>query len=350
MERQKVIISEQLEKVLTEAVATCHADRSFILTDETTLALCWPIVQNYPCLKDAKPITIKAGDTHKDLESISHVWSELQRMGATRHSLLINLGGGMVTDLGGFAASTFKRGISFINIPTTLLSMVDASVGGKTGINFGGLKNEIGVFNNANCVILDTTFLQTLDEENILSGYAEMLKHGLISTEAHWTELMNFDIEKPDLKVLGDLVAKSVQVKERIVTEDPTEKGIRKALNLGHTVGHAFESLALQRNPVLHGYAVAWGLVCELYLSVAKTGFPVDKMRQMARYIFEHYGRMPITCDDYPTLLELMTHDKKNTGSNINFTLLGGIGDIRINQTATKEEIEEAVDFYREGC
>ena len=350
MERQKVIISEQLEQVLTESVATCQADRSFILTDETTLALCWPVIQNYPCVKDAKTITIKAGDTHKDLESISHVWSELQRMGATRHSLLINLGGGMVTDLGGFAASTFKRGISFINIPTTLLSMVDASVGGKTGINFGGLKNEIGVFNNANCVILDTTFLQTLDEENILSGYAEMLKHGLISTEAHWAELMNFNIESPDLKELGDLVAKSVQVKERIVTEDPTEKGIRKALNLGHTVGHAFESLALQRKPVLHGYAVAWGLVCELYLSVAKTGFPVDKMRQMARYIFEHYGRMPITCDDYPTLLELMTHDKKNTGSNINFTLLGGIGDIRINQTATKEEIEEALDFYREGC
>ena len=350
MERQKVIISEQLEKVLTESVATCQADRSFILTDETTLALCWPVIQNYPCVKDAKTITIKAGDTHKDLESISHVWSELQRMGATRHSLLINLGGGMVTDLGGFAASTFKRGISFINIPTTLLSMVDASVGGKTGINFGGLKNEIGVFNNANCVILDTTFLQTLDEENILSGYAEMLKHGLISTEAHWAELMNFNIESPDLKELGDLVAKSVQVKERIVTEDPTEKGIRKALNLGHTVGHAFESLAMQRKPVLHGYAVAWGLVCELYLSVAKTGFPVDKMRQMARYIFEHYGRMPITCDDYPTLLELMTHDKKNTGSNINFTLLGGIGDIRINQTATKEEIEEALDFYREGC
>ena len=350
MERQKVIISEQLEKVLTEAVATCHADRSFILTDKTTMALCWPVIQNYSYIKNAKTITIKAGDTHKNLESISHVWSELQRMGATRHSLLINLGGGMVTDLGGFAASTFKRGISFINIPTTLLSMVDASVGGKTGINFGGLKNEIGVFNNANCVILDTTFLQTLDEENILSGYAEMLKHGLISTEAHWVELMNFNIETPDLKELGNLVAKSVQVKERIVTEDPTEKSIRKALNLGHTVGHAFESLALQRKPVLHGYAVAWGLVCELYLSVAKTGFPVDKMRQMARYIFMHYSKMPITCDDYPTLLELMTHDKKNTGSDINFTLLGGIGDIRINQTATKEEIEEALDFYREGC
>jgi 3-dehydroquinate synthase len=308
------------------------------------------VIKDYECIEGAQEITIPAGDTNKTLESVTHVWSELQRMGATRHSLLINLGGGMVTDLGAFAASTFKRGISIINIPTTLLSMVDASVGGKTGFNFGGLKNEIGVFNNADCVILDTVFLKTMDEENIFSGYAEMLKHGLISTEEHWAELMNFDIEKPDLKELGLLVAKSVQVKERIVMEDPTEKGIRKALNLGHTVGHAFESLALQRKPVLHGYAVAWGLVCELYLSVAKTGFPVEKMRQMTRFIFEHYGRMPITCDDYPILLELMTHDKKNTGSDINFTLMGGIGDIRINQTATKEEIEEALDFYREGC
>ena len=349
MEKQKVIISEQLEQVLSKEIGRCEADHIFILTDKTTHQLCLPVIKDYNFLQGAEGITIEAGDTNKTLDSVVHVWSELQRLGATRHSLLINLGGGMVTDLGAFAASTFKRGISIINIPTTLLSMVDASVGGKTGFNFGGLKNEIGVFRNADCVILDTVFLKTMDEENILSGYAEMLKHGLISTEDHWAELMNFDIEHPNLKELGELVAKSVQVKERIVTEDPTEKGIRKALNLGHTVGHAFESLALKRKPVLHGYAVAWGLVCELYLSVAKTGFPVDKMRQMTRFIFEHYGRMSITCDDYPALLELMTHDKKNTGSDINFTLLGGIGDIRINQTATKEEIEEALDFYREG-
>ncbi len=349
MEKQKVIISEQLEQVLSKEIGRCEADHIFILTDKTTHQLCLPVIKDYNFLQGAEGITIEAGDTNKTLDSVVHVWSELQRLGATRHSLLINLGGGMVTDLGAFAASTFKRGISIINIPTTLLSMVDASVGGKTGFNFGGLKNEIGVFRNADCVILDTVFLKTMDEENILSGYAEMLKHGLISTEDHWAELMNFDIEHPNLKELGELVAKSVQVKERIVTEDPTEKGIRKALNLGHTVGHAFESLALKRKPVLHGYAVAWGLVCELYLSVAKTGFPTEKMRQMTRFIFDHYGRMPITCDDYPTLLELMTHDKKNIGTSINFTLLGGIGDIRINQTATKEEIEEALDFYREG-
>ena len=254
----------------------------------------------------------------------------------------------MVTDLGGFAASTFKRGIQYINIPTTLLSMVDASVGGKTGINFNGLKNEIGVFNNAASVILDTQFLRTMDRENILSGYAEMLKHGLISDERMWAELLTFDVEEPDLKELGRMVAESVAVKQRIVTDDPTEQGIRKALNLGHTIGHAFESLALQRKPVLHGYAVAWGLISELYLSAIKTGFPTDKMHQTVNFIKEHYGKMSITCDDYPTLLELMTHDKKNVAGIINFTFLGNIGDIRINQTANKQEIYEALDFYRE--
>jgi 3-dehydroquinate synthase len=226
--------------------------------------------------------------------------------------------------------------------------MVDASVGGKTGINFGGLKNEIGVFNNADCVILDTEFLKTLDQENILSGYAEMLKHGLIDCEKHWAEILG-DLENIEhLEKLSTLVAQSVAVKQRIVTEDPTEKGLRKALNLGHTAGHAFESLALERTPILHGYAVAYGLVVELYLSCIKTGFPTDKMRQTVQFIKEHYGKMAITCDDYPHLLELMHHDKKNEGSAINFTLLAGIGDLRINQTATEEEIKEALDFYRE--
>ena len=350
MEKQKVIISTKLENSVASAVGECERDRTFILVDETTERLCLPLVAGFDCVRDAQVITIGATDQNKTLDSLSHVWTELQRGGATRHSLMINLGGGMVTDLGGFAASTFKRGLNYINIPTTLLAMVDASVGGKTGINFGGLKNEIGVFSCAKSVILDTTFLKTMDHENICSGYAEMLKHGLIANEDMLAELLNFDLDVIDYYQFSRMLADSVQVKERIVDEDPTEQGIRKALNLGHTIGHAFESFAMKSmKPVLHGYAVAYGLVCELYLSCAKTGFPVDRMRQVVRFINENYGKLPVTCDDYPTLLELMTHDKKNVGDTINFTLLGGVGDIRINQTATKEEICEALDFYREG-
>ncbi|MBR7031931.1 MAG: 3-dehydroquinate synthase [Prevotella sp.] len=348
MSPQKVIIADSLEQTLTQAIGECEHDRIFLLADETTQKACVPLIADFDCLKGAQTIVIGATDTHKTIESLAHVWEELGKGGATRHTLLINIGGGMVTDLGGFAASTFKRGINYINIPTTLLSMVDASVGGKTGINFRGLKNEIGVFNNAASVILDTRFLRTLDQENILSGYAEMLKHGLISNEQMWAELLNFEVEAPDFGLLQRMVEESVAVKQRIVTEDPTEQGIRKALNLGHTAGHAFESFALRKHPILHGYAVAYGLICELYLSAVKTGFPSDKMHQTVSFIKAHYGKMTITCDDYPTLLELMTHDKKNTAGIINFTLLGGIGDIRINQTATQEEIYEALDFYRE--
>lgn len=350
MDQQKVVISQHFEQSLSQVLAECSYDRLFVLVDETTERCCLPVLSSHlsPLTSHHSIITIGATDQHKTLDSLSHVWSELQQKGATRHSLMINLGGGMVTDLGGFAASTFKRGIHYINIPTTLLSMVDASVGGKTGINFGGLKNEIGVFNNADCVILDTEFLKTLDQENILSGYAEMLKHGLIDCEEHWAEILGNLENLENLERLASLVSKSVAVKQRIVTEDPTEKGLRKALNLGHTAGHAFESLALERKPILHGYAVAYGLVVELYLSCMKTGFPTDKMRQTVQYIKEHYGKMAITCDDYPHLLELMHHDKKNEGSAINFTLLADIGDLRINQTATEEEIKEALDFYRE--
>jgi 3-dehydroquinate synthase len=344
-----VIISTNIHDTLTQAIAAVEHDKLFLLCDETTRQLCFPLVQDIPTLAAAIPITIGATDTHKTLDTLSDVWTALSQGGGTRHSLLINLGGGMVTDLGGFAASTFKRGIAYINIPTTLLSMVDASVGGKTGINFNGLKNEVGVFSQPRTVLIDTHFLRTLDRPNILSGYAEMLKHGLISTPEHFAALLNFDLDHIDYPLLGRMVGDSVAVKERIVTEDPLEHGIRKALNLGHTAGHALESWALSRQPILHGYAVAWGLICELYLCCTKTNFPTEPMRQAVRFIREHYGILPITCDDYPELYQLMTHDKKNTADTINFTLLGGIGDIRINQTATREEIYESLDFLREG-
>ena len=393
--QQQIIISNDIEHDLATAVAESEHDRVFVLTDDTTHECCLPKVAALLAQYDAVPITIAHGDQHKTLAALGDVWTALQQGGATRHSLLINLGGGMITDLGGFAAATFKRGISFINIPTTLLAMVDAAVGGKTGINFGGLKNEIGAFADARFVIINTCFLDTLDAENLCSGYAEMLKHALISDERMWAEHVNFDLMQPDLAELQHMVAESIAVKERIVAEDPHEHGIRKALNFGHTIGHALEEFALQqaggavvsarllplarartaptkqltpggavvsarllplarartapKNTLLHGYAVAFGLIGELYMSARKAGFPTERLHQTTRFIRENYAQTEFTCNDYPTLLNLMRHDKKNTSGVINFTLLHNIGDIRINQTATDEEIREALDFIREG-
>ena len=350
---QRVIITENIKSELAIALSESDHDRLFVLVDECTKEKCWNKIKDFYSLKNAHVITIKPSDSNKTLESISHVWKELGNNGGTRHSCLINLGGGMVTDLGGFAASTFKRGINFINIPTTLLSMVDASVGGKTGINFNGLKNEIGTFCNANFVLLCTDFLTTLDSANLLSGYAEMLKHGLISNIDMLAGLLNFDVchiqDKEQRLQLSRMISDSVEVKKNIVEKDPKENGIRKALNLGHTFGHAFESWSLKRTPVLHGYAVAWGLVCELYLSHVITGFPIDTMRQTVDYIRNHYGIPPVTCDDYHELIDLMRHDKKNRGESINFTLLAEVGDIRLDQHATLDIIKEAIDFLREG-
>ena len=348
--KQKIILSKNLQADLSKAIAACQPDRMFVVTDDTTAEHCWPKIREFDALKGAHLITITASDVHKDLRSVEKIWTALQEGRATRHSCVINLGGGMVTDLGGFATSTFKRGIRFINIPTTLLAMVDASVGGKTGINYGGLKNEIGVFNDANFVILHAAFLQTLDLENLRSGYAEMLKHGLISNDKMMGELLTFDLSGDvDIQRLQGMIAVSVAVKEKVVTRDPFEQNIRKALNLGHTFGHAFESWSLNRKPVLHGYAVAYGLVCELYLSCVKCGFPTEKMRQAVRFVKEWYGQLPFTCDDYDELIALMRHDKKNLGDEINFTLLADVGDIKLNQTATMEEIKNAFDFLREG-
>ena len=392
--QQRVIISQDIEHDLAQAIAETEHDRVFVLTDDITQECCLPKVAVLFAKHNATIITIRHDDTNKTLATLTDVWTALQRGGATRHSLLVNLGGGMVTDLGGFAAATFKRGINFINIPTTLLAMVDAAVGGKTGINFGGLKNEVGAFANARYVIVNTCFLDTLDTANLCSGYAEMLKHSLISNTQMWAEHVNFDILQPDLAELQRMVAASIAVKEHIVADDPHEHGIRKALNFGHTIGHALEEFSMQQpggavvsarllplarartaptkqeapkggavvstaptkptnqtppGTLLHGYAVAFGLIGELYISARKARFPTARLHQTARFIRENYGAVAFTCDDYPTLLNLMRHDKKNTSDTINFTLLHDIGDIRINQTATDEEIREALDFIREG-
>lgn len=326
-------------------------DRLFVLTDTNTRRACWDVLKNHACMEGAELVTIGAGDEAKTVESLCHVWTELGRLQGSRRSLMVNLGGGMVTDLGGFAASTFKRGIAFVNVPTTLLAMVDASVGGKTGVNFAGLKNEIGVFSEARAVVLDTVFLSTLDTPNLRSGYAEMLKHGLISTDRHLADVLRVDLaDKACLEALTPLVEESVEVKRRIVAEDPRERGIRKALNLGHTVGHALESLAMRRGRgVLHGYAVAWGLVCELYLSVLRCGFPLATMRQVVRVVRETYGQCPLTCKDYDEIFELMTHDKKNHDGEVLCTLLAGVGDVRLDEAVRRQEVDEMLDFLREG-
>ncbi len=346
----RLFFTSALPETLQQLLAPYGKERIFVLLDEHTQSHCWPLLSHLPCLQGAETICIPSGEAHKSLPSLQQVWQRLVDGGARRTSLLLNVGGGMVCDLGGMAAATFKRGMDCINLPTTLLAMVDASIGGKTAVNFAGLKNEIGVFALPKAVVVATDFLRTLPREELLSGYAEMLKHSLLADPRQWSETLRFDMEKPDWKVLAGMIQKSVEVKRRVVEQDPKERGKRKALNLGHTVGHALESLMMEKGtPVPHGWAVAAGLVCELYLSVVEKQFPIEQMRQTVRFILERYGRLPIDCNDYPTLLQLMEHDKKNTGNGINFTLLADIGQPLVNQTVPKELIADSLDFYREG-
>ena len=347
---QKIIKSVKITDDLSSILEKIPYDKLFILTDEHTDNVCYPLIASLPIIENAKRVVIPANDSNKTIENLVHVWKFLTTNDATRHSLLINLGGGMITDLGGFAAATFKRGIAYINIPTTLLGTVDASVGGKTGINFEGYKNEIGAFYSSEYVIISAEFLNTLSQKDILSGYAEMVKHALLDSETTWDKTINFNLQQINYTALNDLVMQSVFIKQSIVEKDPFEKNIRKALNLGHTIGHAFESFALNKdNPVPHGYAIAWGLIAELYLSHKVCGFPKDTLDKVSEFIRLNYDYFLIDREDYETLYRYMIHDKKNEGNTINFTLLAGIGDIKINQTVDKELIFEALDYYRQG-
>ncbi|WP_010423654.1 3-dehydroquinate synthase [Anaerophaga thermohalophila] len=319
-------------------------DKVFVLTDEQTYRYCLPLIKDVPSITDDRTMTIRSGDDFKNIEALSSVWRFLSDKGASRHSLLINLGGGMPCDLGGFAAATYKRGIPFVNLPTTLLAMVDASVGGKTGINFNGFKNEIGVFRLAEMVLIHIQFLETLDRENLLSGYAEMLKHALIDKSETLEKLMIMGPSDITAKGLSGLVAESVLVKDRYVENDPRESGIRKALNLGHTIGHAFESLSMKKGkPVLHGYAVAWGIVAELQLAGEKLKFPSAVREKVERYITDMYGHHNFNESDFDDLYALMKHDKKNKGERINFTLLAGVGKPVIDVDCSRDEIFRAI-------
>lgn len=340
---QTLIFSNNVAKAVRELIAGMNPDKVFVVADKNTCNL-------LPVEADGR-IALAAGDDHKQLGAVESVWSMLVDGGATRRSLVVNLGGGMITDLGGFAAATFKRGIRFVNVPTTLLGAVDAAVGGKTGINFMGLKNEVGAFCEADAVVISTAFFGTLPREELMSGYAEMVKHALISDHREYARLLTVDPAEVSADEFLEMLQRSVEVKRRIVAEDPRETGLRKALNLGHTAGHALEELAMRRSrPVPHGKAVAHGLLVEMILSNMQLGFPSEEIQRYAAWLRENYGPLlTLTCDDYPELLELMSHDKKNvSASQVNFTLLRTPGTPEINCTATPAAITAALDIYRD--
>jgi 3-dehydroquinate synthase len=343
-----IVFSQRIADELRKIVKNYPTGKVFLLTDQIASGFCLPLIQEVIDEFSIRSVEIPSGEENKNIQSVGLVWDFLSKNGADRKSLLINIGGGMLTDLGGFAASTFKRGLDFINIPTTLLAQVDASLGGKTGFNFNGLKNEIGVFMEPNSVFINTEFLKTIDRENFLSGYAEMLKHGLIKSREHWDELLVYDMENIDYETLQEIIAHSVAVKEWHVLNDLREQHIRKALNFGHTVGHAFESYALYGSrPILHGFAVVYGMIVELFLSHKQCGLGIDDLNSISAWMLDKYGKFEIQECDYNALYNLMTHDKKNEGKRINFTLIPEIGRVEINVDCSKELIFEALEYYK---
>lgn len=315
----------------------------FILTDRNTYRHCLNTLGSRLFLPENVIVT-DVGETSKSLESVTAIWQTLSSRGARRNSVLVNLGGGLVTDMGGFAASCFKRGMRCINIPTTLLAQVDASVGGKTGVNLDGLKNEIGTFALPECVIIDNSFLKTLPPRQILSGFAEMLKHALLTGNEAWQELLAVDLSHPESPAFLRLIEKSVGVKKQIVDADPQEHGIRKALNLGHTVGHAIESAAIAQGVELyHGEAVVYGLMVELALSVHIAGFDTDKYHEILRFIHSIYPPyIPLATPEH--LYKLMGHDKKNDRGGVNFTLLKSMGEFTLDNYCTQAQVTAALE------
>lgn len=350
---QKLIFTTLVGTAIDELIDSLGAPQVAVVTDMNTAEMVLPILRrDSKYIDKAKIISIPSGDEHKNLDSLTEVWRQLAEMEATRSTIVVNLGGGVVSDLGGFAAATYKRGMRCINVPTTLLAAVDASVGGKTGINFNGIKNQLGAFSEPEASIISTIFFNTLPQQQILSGYAEMLKHALLENDEIFNKLLNYSPVYPlfDAYALMPLLEASVMVKARIVEQDLTDQDIRQALNFGHTIGHAFESFSYASgSPIAHGYAVAWGMVAELVLSHMILGFPSDKLHAYAAYVRKNYGAFAIDCKDYPALLAAMRQDKKNASADaVTFSLLENVGIPRIGQTATDEQITAALDIYRD--
>ena len=343
-----VFFKEKAYEKLNLFFSQNHFSKLFILVDSNTHEFCLPyFLSKLNSDLEMEIIEMEPGEETKNLETCQSIWNVLSELGGDRKSLLINLGGGVVTDLGGFVAAAFKRGISFINVPTTLLAMVDAAVGGKTGVNLHSLKNQIGVIRQAELVLVDTSFLKTLSAAEMRSGLAEMLKHGLIRDEDYWKRLLQ--LKDLDLEDLDDLILESIHIKAEIVAQDPTEQNLRKSLNFGHTLGHAIESYFLEeptKTKLLHGEAVAAGMVMAGFISQEQLDFPSGKLAEISSNIISLYGRVELEKEDFEKIKQLLKFDKKNEKGNINFVLLEDIGKPVMDCQVPDEILDNACSYY----
>jgi 3-dehydroquinate synthase len=318
-----------------------------ILVDENTLKFCLPVLKSkVSAFGMAKIIEVKSGEENKNINICIQLWQHLLDVNADRKSVLVNLGGGVITDMGGFVAATFKRGMRYVNIPTTLLAQVDAAVGGKVGVNLYDLKNQIGLFSHPEAVFIIPSLFGTLPYQQKLSGFAEMIKHALIMDQQYWEMILNLSFK--DIDNWNDLILRSVEIKNNVVRNDPYERSLRRRLNFGHTFGHAMETMSLMKrdNRLTHGHAVALGIICEAYLSNKIRGLAVKAMDEIVAYILEIFDYYPISIADRLALLEIIRYDKKNYNNRINLTLLPSIGNAMIDQWCSDELIQESLDFY----
>ncbi|HPW99013.1 MAG TPA: 3-dehydroquinate synthase [Flavobacterium sp.] len=340
--------SQNAYQFLSEIIENENYSNLFILVDSNTNEFCLPhFLPNLATTKTIEIIEIEAGEEQKNINTCVEIWKILTELGGDRKSLLINLGGGVVTDIGGFVASTFKRGIDFINIPTSLLAMVDASIGGKNGVDLGTLKNQIGVINVPKMVIIDTEYLADLPQNQMRSGLAEMLKHGLIYDKTYWEKFL--DLSQSDGSDIDTLIHRSVAIKNEIVSQDLTENGIRKSLNFGHTLGHAIESYFLEndaKNTLLHGEAIAVGMIMESYISFEKKLISKTELELIKSILLHYFEKVIFIENDIEPIVNLLIHDKKNEYGKVQFCLLDGIGKTIYNQEADNELINRAFNYY----
>ena len=340
-----VLFQENAYSELSNLIASKSYSSLFILVDENTFEHCYPkFITNLATDIRIEVIEIEAGEINKNIETCIGVWNAITELGGDRKSLLITLGGGVITDLGGFVASTFKRGIDFVNIPTTLLSIVDASVGGKTGVDLGVLKNQIGLFSNPEMVLVDTNYLETVTAREIKSGMAEIIKYGVTYDVTLFNEIK----DNKNLNI-NDLIHRSIEIKNEVVLQDPKEQNLRKILNFGHTIGHAIESFYLESNTkenLTHGEAIAIGMVCESYISSQLLSFPEDKLNILKETILSIYDRTILDKNDFSSIMDLLKHDKKNVNGQVNFVLLTDFENHKLDCKVSEELIVESLAFY----